>query len=189
MSSPQGGKPDGGFQDRLTRVADRRAPIDAAKPHVDVLPDWKADIKQPVTLVAAVVLGMLAVFIVRLLRVHLMGGTLAGDNADITMIIDGGIAIAGAFLVFHLLRIKGLKFKAAQTIGIVTMIGLMHNFVHAAPGAFGLLFSDEWSEDIVEYSEPGSIYFRGMFFTVLPPEEEVAEEPETPELPKVRRMG
>ena len=189
MSSPQGRAPSNGFQNRLNRVAAQRAPGDAAKPTVEVLPDWKANIKQPVTLIAAGLSGMLAVFIARFLRFHLMGGTLAGDNPDVTMIIDGGIAIACAFLVFHFLNIKGHSLKAAQIVGIVAMIGLMHNFVHAAPGAFGLLFSEAWTEDIVNYSEPGSIYIRGSYIVVLPSADDVADEPEDQALPKVRRMG
>ncbi len=189
MSSPQGGTPDSSFQERLNRMADRRAPIEAAKPEVDVLPEWKANIRYPAALVGAALLGMLAVFVARFVRFHLMGGTLAGDDPDFTMLIDGGIAAACSFLIFGMLRFEGHEFKAAQTFGIVAMIGLMHNFVHAAPGAFGLMFSKQWTEDIVTYSEPGSLYFRGFYFQVLPSGEEVADEPEERELPKVRRMG
>lgn len=189
MGSPQGRAPSDGFQSRLNRMADRRAPIDAAKPQVDLLPDWKANIKHPVTLVSAVLLGMLAVFIARLARFHLTGGTLAGNNADVTMIIDASVALACAFAVFGILKIKGYDFKAAQAVGVILMVGLMHNFVQAAPGAFGLLFSKEWTQDIVNNSESGSIYLRGKYIVVLPSGEDVADEPEEPELPKVRRLG
>ncbi len=189
MGSPQGRAPSNEFQSRLNRVAKQRAPIDAAKPQVDLLPDWKANFKQPMTIVAAVLVGMQAVLVARLLRFHLMGGTLAGDNPDIAMIIDVGVAIAFSFPIIFFLNLRGHKFKAAQVAGIVLMFGVMHNFVHAAPGVFGLLFSEEWTEDIVTYSEPGSVYVRGNYITVLPSGEDVADEPKKPELPKVRRLG
>jgi hypothetical protein len=189
MSGPQGNAPNNGFQSRLTRVADRRAPIDAGKPHVDLLPDWKANIKRPVTLVAAVFVGIFGVFLARLIRFHLTGGTLAGDNPDITLIIDAGIAVVVSFVVFRLLKIKGREFNVAQLVGVIAMIGIMQNFVHAAPGAFGLLFSKQWAEDVVTYSEPGSIYIRGKYIVVLPSDEDIADEPEERALPKVRRLG
>ena len=189
MSGPQDNAPNDGFQSRLNRMAELRAPIDAAKPQVDLLPDWRANIKGPVTLVAAVLVGIFAVFLARLARFHLTGGTLAGDNPDVTMIIDAGIAVAVSFVVFSLLKIRGREFKVAQVVGVMAMIGIMQNFVHAAPSAFGLLFSKQWAEDVVTHSEPGSIYIRGKYIAVLPSEEDVADEPEERALPKVRRLG
>lgn len=189
MSSPQGNAPNNGFQSRLNRMAEQRAPTDAAKPQVDLLPDWKANIRYPAAIVASALVGMLAVFVARLVRYHIMGGTLAGDDPDFTMIIDGSIAVACSFLLFGMLKFKGKEFKVAQTVGIIAMIGLMHNFVHAAPSAFGLLFSTEWADDIVSYSEPGSVYFRGFYFVVIPSGDDVADEPQKRELPKVRRLG
>lgn len=189
MSSPQGKAPNNGFQSRINRMAERQAPIDAAKPHVELLPDWKANIRYPAAIVASALVGMLAVFVARFVRFHLMGGTLAGDDPDFTMIIDGAVAVACSFLLFGMLKFNGKEFKAAQTAGVVAMMGLMHNFVLAAPSAFGLLFSKEWTDDIVTYSEPGSIYFRGLYIVVIPSGDDVADEPEKRALPKVRRLG
>ena len=53
MSGPGASGPSGSFQDRLNRVAERRAPIEAARPQVDVLPDWKQNIRYPASLVGA----------------------------------------------------------------------------------------------------------------------------------------
>ncbi|QMU57212.1 MAG: hypothetical protein GKR98_02730 [Boseongicola sp.] len=194
MSGPQNPQSDGSFQDRLNRVAERRAPIEAARPQVDVLPDWKQNVRYPSGLIGAAVLGMAAVFIARFARAHLMDGGLEGFDADITMVIDGVVAGLCSFLLFGLLRFEGKEFKAAQTFGIIAMICMMHNFVHSAPRVFSLLFSAEWTEEVIARSEPNSIYFRGNYF-VLSPEQEVAEDiedvdvPETPALPKVRRLG
>ena len=183
MSGPVGGAPNQSFHDRLNRVAEARAPIEAAKPYVPPVPDWKENIRYPAALVGAALLGMLAVFIARYVRFHVMGGTLAGDDPDITMMIDGGIGAACSFLIFSMLRFSGPEFKAAQTFGIAAMIMIMHNFVHAAPGAFNLLFSEEWTEDVTSFTEPNSILFRGVSFVVFEPEEEKRA------APVIRRIG
>ncbi|NNE80119.1 MAG: hypothetical protein HKN18_07580 [Silicimonas sp.] len=183
MSSPQSGMPDNSFQNRLNKVAEARAPIEAAKPQVEVIPDWKENFKYPATIVAAALVGMLAVFVARYARFHLMGGSLAGEDADITMMIDGAIGIACSFVLFSALRFRGAEFKAAQTFGILAMIMIMHNFVHAAPKAFNLVFSEEWTNQVIAMTEPGSILFRGASFVVIEPKEE------KPTIPTVRRAG
>ena len=217
MSGPGTGTPDSGFKDRLNRMQERRAPIEAARPQVDVLPDWKENVRYPATLVGMAVLGMFAVFVVRYVRFHLMGGTLAGNDADITMIIDAGLAGVAAFIIYSAVGLtmrdanraeRGSMFslnnlgdnpvKAALVVGIAIMIGTMHNMVHSAPGLFGALFSEEWTEDVVAFSEPGSIYFRGNYFTVLPQSEATIADDTAPSgsgeaseekaLPKVLRL-
>ena len=213
MSGPGTGTPDSGFQDRLNRMQERRAPIEAARPQVDVLPDWKENVRYPATLVGMALLGMLTVFISRFVRFHLLGGTLAGEAPDITMMIDAGLAAVAGFVIYtavglsmrngnraergSIFSLNGLgdnPVKAALVVGIAIMIGTMHNMVHKVPSAFSLIFSDEWTEDVLTYSEPGSIYFRGNYFVVLPQGEETATEEAEPaeeekkSLPKVRRL-
>jgi hypothetical protein len=189
MGSPSAGTPDKGFHDRLNRMAERRAPIDAAKPKIEVLPDWRASVALPASLVAAVICGMIAVVVARFARFHLLGGSLAGDNPDMSMLMDAGIAIAFSFIVFMLLRFEGHALKGAQVVGVFLMLGIMQNVVHSAPWAFNLLFSEEWTTEVTTASEPNSLYFRGTFFALSPAEEESEEELEAPVLPKVRRLG
>lgn len=186
MSSPQSGSPDSSFQARLNKVAERRAPIDASKPEVPVIPDWKENFKYPAALVGSFFVGMLAVFIARYARFHLMGGSLAGEDADIAMLLDGGIAAACSFALFSMLRFHDAQFKAAQSFGVAAMVLFMHNFVHLSPGVFGAIFSDEWAEEVVAATEPNSILFRGASFVLYTPKEETAEKAP---LPKVRRIG
>ena len=213
MSGPGAGTPDSGFQDRINRMQERRAPIEAARPKVDVLPDWRANIRYPATLVGMAFLGMFAVFFARFVRYHLLGGTLAGEAPDITMMIDAALAAVAGVLIFtavgltlrdanradndSIFSLKNLRdnpVKAALVVGIAIMIGTMHNMVHKAPSAFNLIFSEEWTEDVVTYSAPGSIYFRGNYYVVFPSGEETATEDVVPAeeekkvLPKVRRL-
>ncbi len=183
MSSPPSGTPNSNFQNRLNRVADARNPGGQVKPPVPVIPDWKENFKYPASIVGAALVGMMAVFVARYVRFHLMGGTLAGEDADITMLIDGGIGAACGFLLFAMLRFNGAEYKAAQTFGIAAGVMVMHNFVHYAPGVFNVVFSEAWTEDVIAYTEPNSILFRGNSFLLY-------EEPETAAVePVIRRAG
>lgn len=193
MSSPQSGTPDSNFQERLNRVAAARAPIEAAKPQVDVLPDWKQNIRYPAALVLTALGGVVAVLIARYVRFHLMGGSLTGEDTDITMIIDGAIAAACSFLIFGMMRFREPTFKLAQTIGIAAGIMTTHNLVHAAPGLFDKVFSTEWTDEVIAYTEPNSILFRGVTFVLIEPETAVVAGDGTgasnASTPIVRRAG
>lgn len=167
MSSTTGG-PNSSFQDRLNRVAEARAPIEAAKPKVDLIPDWKTNIRYPLSLIVAALLGMAAVFLARYARFHLSGGTLAGEDADLTMMLDAGLAAGASFLLFGLLRFDGADYKMAQSVGIAIMVCVMHNFVHVAPSVFDAVFAPEWTEDVIAFTEPKSILFRGISFVLDP---------------------
>lgn len=183
MSSPASGGPNNDFQQRLERMAEARAPIEAAKVEVSPIPDWKENIRYPAALVGAFLVGMLAVFVARYVRFQMMGGTLAGEDPDFTMIIDGAIGAGCSFLLFAVLRFEGHAYKAAQSLGIFAMICVMHNFVHAAPGIFNKVFSEDWTNEVVAYTEPNSILFRGASFVLYEEEGEVAS------APTIRRGG
>ena len=187
MSSPPTGTPNGNFQDRLNRVAKARAPIEANKVVVPVIPDWKENFKYPAAIVGAAIVGMLAVLISRYVRFQLLGGSLAGEDADITMMIDFAIAGACSFALFGMMRFSGPEFKAAQTVGIAIMVMGMHNLVHAVPSVFNLTFSPQWTEDVVAYTEPNSILFRGNSFVLIEPTSEVAGSSSA--APAIRRAG
>lgn len=189
MSSPSKPARGRGFQSRLNRVAERRAPFEAAKPDVELLPDWKANFKRPVNLATAVLIGMLAVLAARVARFHLMGGLTSGEFTNVTVVFDGGIALVFSLLMLRILKSNDRAFKSALAGGVVAMVVLMHNFVHAAPGVFGLLFSKEWSNNVIAYSEPGSIYVVSTYMAVMPSDAVDASEPGNQVLPKVRRYG
>ncbi|MDJ0640383.1 MAG: hypothetical protein QNJ20_16280 [Paracoccaceae bacterium] len=184
MSGPAAA-PNQGFHNRLNRVAEVRAPIEAAKPEVPVLPDWKAHFRQPIALLAAVLAGAMAVAVTRYLRFYMTGGTLMGDDADTAMLIDAAMGATGAFLLVTMFQINGAYLKIAQILGAVAMVVGMHNAVHAAPWAFNLAFSTEWTRNVVTTTEPNSILFRGTSYVVYTPREATAE----PVVPVVRRAG
>ena len=175
--------PNQAFNERLNRVAEVRSPHEQAQGSVGVLPDWKDSLSGKFGLITAVLVGILAVLLVRVGRFHFMGTAMIGENADMTLAIETGAALTLSFILFMLLPFKGFQFKLAQFAGVVVMISMMHNAVHSAPGLFAAMFSPEWAAEVTAVTEPNSLFLRGeVIHFVKPPEEEKV-------LPKIRRVG
>ena len=189
MSSPPSAGPNTGFQSRLNRVAERRAPIEAAKPEVSVLPDWRENVAGKAGMAVAVLIGLIAVILVRIGAYHVVGTAMVSDTPDFTLAIEMVAALMLAILLFRLTPYRGVKYHFANFAGVALMASMMHNAVHSVPGAFSLAFSSEWTAQVLAETEPNSLYLRGE---VVPftRKEEVAEveEPEQ-KLPTVRRMN
>lgn len=186
MSSPQSASPDQSFQSRLNRVADRRAPAEAAKPQVEVLPDWRANVSGPMGLVLALLIGALSVLLVRVASFHMTGTAMIGDNPDIRMVAETVAALSLSLILFRFLPYRGVQYGFIQFGGVVLMVSMMHNIVHTMPGPFSLIFSTDWTAEVTAGTEPNSLYLRGQSVPFTKP---VEEEEEKPKLPTVRRMG
>lgn len=189
MSSPPSAGPNRGFQSRLNRVAEKRAPFEAAKPDIAVLPDWKENVAGKAGMLVAVLVGVLAVLLVRIVAYHAIGTAMVSDTPDLTLAAETAAALVLAIILFRLTSYRGVKYNFANFAGVVLMISMMHNAVHAVPVAFSAAFSSDWTAEVMQVTEPNSLYLRGK---VIPfsPKEDVAEDPEPEKVvPKVRRMG
>ena len=113
------------------------------------LPSLRSTVGYPASIVLAFFLGMLAVLITRYVRFSMTGSDLTGEDADITMAIDAGLALAIGFVLKQMFRLSGKVQETAKTIGIFAMICVMHNLVHTWPGAFEIAFSPEWVSDVI----------------------------------------
>lgn len=169
--------PDHSFADRLNRVAENQKPRDEVE-LVAVLPDIKERFSGKFGVVAAILVGLLAVLVVRIARFHFTGEAMIGGNADMTLAIETGAALAVSFVLFALLPYKGVGFKFAQFGGVIVMISMMHNAVHTVPGVFSAIFSPEWTAAVTEETKPNSLYLRGEVIPFVKEEKK---------LPTVRR--
>lgn len=189
MSSPQSANPNAGFQDRLNRVAERRAPHEAERPEIEVLPDWKENARGPAGIAVAILVGILAVVIVRIARFHIMGVALVSDSPDMTLAIEMAASLLLSFMIFMLLPWKGIQYRFLQFAGVALMALTMHNMVHTSPGLFRLVFSPEWTDRVIAATEPSSMYVRGQSVPfagkIKEEEEEVAEAPVKPQRIKI----
>lgn len=188
MSSPPSAGSNTGFQNRLNRVAERRAPIDAAKPEISVLPDWKENVSGKSGMAVALLIGLVAVLLIRIAAFHFVGIAMVSDTPDFTLAIETAASLMLAILLFRLTSYRGVKYYFANLAGVVLMVSMMHNAVHSVPAAFSAAFSNEWTALVLRETEPSSLYLRGE---VIPftPREEVAEVESEIALPKVRRMN
>lgn len=192
MSSPQRVTPNRGFQSRLNRVAEARAPHEANRPQIDVLPDWRENARGPAGIGAAIATGILAVVIVRVARFHITGVALVSDSPDITLAVETGAALLLSFMIFLLLPWKGIQYRFLQFGGVALMALTMHNMVHSAPGLFSLAFSSAWTDRVLAETEPGSMYVRGQsipFAGKINDEAEEDAEAAKPEGPRRIEMG
>ena len=136
------------------------------------LPSFSENIRYPLMIVWAAILGMIAVFLSRYIRFHLTGGSLTGgENAEMIMIIDGIIAAGGVFALKQLFAMDDKTLQFSQSVGVLIMVLGMHNLVHAFPKVFTTVFSSEWTQEVLETTEPKSILFRGVSFVLGEPKQ------------------
>ena len=115
--------------------------------------------QSPLWIIGAVLMGAVGVILSRLARFQLTGGALAGENADLFMIVDGVFAVAIVIALRSLLRRSGASMILAKALGIVAMIGIMHALVHEAPEVFSKVFSPVWVNEVLATTQPRSILF------------------------------
>ncbi len=159
------------FQERIARLAAEKEACEPQKKNWRTkraeagIPSLTENIRYPLMIMWAAFVGMVAVFLSRYIRFHLTGGGLTGgENADIVMMIDGGIAVVAGFALKQLLSIENKTLQLAQTVGVGIMILTMHNLVHLSPAVFSTVFSPEWTEEVIESTEPKSLLFMGVTY-------------------------
>ncbi len=185
----------GRFRDRLTKIRVRNGrtnwkggagvlpsawtpPSEREAKQVPVrLTSWRENIKYPLSIVGAFLIGMFSVFLVRYARYHLLGGSLVGADADITMVLDASLAAAFGFLLRFSLNFIEQEYVLAKAAGIAVMVGAMHNLAHWAPSPMSVVFSPDWVAQTQSQTEGNSILFRGASFVLMEFEQEGPVEP------------
>ncbi|WP_299047931.1 hypothetical protein [uncultured Tateyamaria sp.] len=163
------------FAERLARLnethaerdARQRAAAQVARGHT---PDWVRNMVYPGSIVGALVVGILTVVLSRYALFHVNGAPDPNADADMTMLMDGGLALAIAFVLRSALNLKAKEHLAAKTVGIWVALTCMHNLVHAYPSAWAVAFSPEWVDRTTEMTDPKSFYVRGFTFHIGDPE-------------------
>ena len=126
----------------------------------------KSVILFPFAVAGAFTIGLIAVIVARFIRVMAYGGVLAGENADMLMIIDAGIALVAASLLRWMFRFQGRGMGWVSAVGIVAMVCLMHNLVHMEPDIFAIAFPAEWVEGVLRTTQIDTVLVRGVFFPI-----------------------
>ena len=120
--------------------------------------------KYPLSIVGAFFLGGLAILIGRYARFHLMGVDVVGADLMTSTMIDLGFAAGIAFVIRSALDFEEPVHLDAKSMGITATVATMHNAVHADPGLWATVFSEEWVSTVTTITQPNSIYFGGISF-------------------------
>ncbi|WP_299600860.1 hypothetical protein [uncultured Tateyamaria sp.] len=158
------------FAARLARLNETHAEHEArqsasAKAARGRVPDWARNLVYPGSIVGALVVGVFTVVLSRYAMFHANGAPDPNADADLTMIMDGGLALAIAFVLRSALHLTAKEHLAAKTAGIWIALTCMHNLVHAYPNVWATAFSPEWVERTTYMTEPRSFYVRGFTFS------------------------
>lgn len=177
--------PTGSPDSQLDSVAGTRPPHVEARPPVSVLPDWKRDLARKFSPLTALITGMIAVLAVRFAQFHINGTALVSADPELTMAIEAGVAILLSVIVMLMMPFQAVLTKLGYLAGMAIAIVGMHNAVHAAPPVFSLLFSQEWTDQVIAATAPSSIYMRGDTILLALPVSESKEK----KMPTVLRLN
>ena len=130
------------------------------------VPEWVRNMGYPGSLVGAFLIGILTVLLSRYVMFHLNGVPDPDADADMTMLIDGGLAAVLAFMIRSALNMTSKEHLACKAAGIWIALTGMHNAVHAFPTVWATAFSPEWVERTTEMTEPRSFYISGVSFVI-----------------------
>ena len=162
-------QPSGDFQDRLARIANGQTlstdgivhtPRKEA-PDVKLTGGLMENALYPLSLIGAFFLGIMSVFFARFSRVHLLGTADPETDLMLALVADGAIALAIGFVFKQGFKLEGAEWAAAQTFGVTVMVAGMHNLVHLNPMLFALIFTPDWVDLTLSYTELRSLQIGG----------------------------
>ena len=110
--------------------------------------------------------GLLAVGAALYLRFLMTGEAGPQDNIDMTMALNGGVALAIALFTGFMLKMPLGRFGPVAAIGILAGVVGFHNLVHLYPAQFAEMFSPVWVEQVVSATAANSIIWRGQTFVM-----------------------
>lgn len=189
MQGPTEQKHKDDFAARLARVHASRNPgqvinpvedpsggTDAAQPlpRLSTTADEHASSAGPVTILLALILGLIAVTGARYARYMLLGEPLIGSDPMLTMMIDAGVAAVFAFAFGLIVHLSHPMHEVAKLLGIGAMVVGMHNLVHLAPEPFAIAFSDAWTQEVLTTTEFSTVLLGEQVFLLPLPVDTVA---------------
>ncbi len=167
------------FHARAQALVQARKAQDPARKRPSAAGNLARNFGYPATIIGAFLTGLLTVLLSRYVRFQFTGGTLAGEDVEMAMVMDAVIAIAAGIFIRQLFKFEAKAYITANSVGVTFMILAMHNFVHYLPAPFELAFSPDWVETVVTTTKPNSLVFADMHYQLGASEMTVggAEEP------------
>ncbi len=129
-------------------------------------PQARGDGFAPLTLIFALLLGVISQGGARWIRYQITGGADSGLSADMDMAVNFGIGMAVALVLMFAFRLRSFDQSVATATGVAAMVCLFHNLVHWYPEEMALAFSPKWVNQQLAVTEPNSAEFRGIFYNI-----------------------
>lgn len=118
----------------------------------------------PVSMVAAVLLGVASHCIGQIARYHVQGLPDLKANPDIETLGQVILGIVISIALGYVFRLQSKSFATLKSTGAVIGVLFMHNAVHLYPKAFAVVTSGLWVNQVVSHTQPHSMLWRGISF-------------------------
>lgn len=120
----------------------------------------------PLAVVFSLCLGVLSYVLSQYAGFHLMGMPDTSLSSDTRLAVDAVAAVAALLALSQVFSASSKLLVAVRLVGIAAAMAMMHNLVHLYPDIFELAASRDWVKTIKALSEPNSILFRGVSYTL-----------------------
>ena len=120
----------------------------------------------PVSLVLAVVLGVLAHAAGMIIRFYLQGLTNWKANPDLEMVKQVVLGYALAMVFGYLLGLRSSTLTPLKSLGAGLGVLFFHNAVHLYPQVFARLTSELWVSQMMAHTHAHSLLWRGISFVL-----------------------
>ncbi|MGY3436626.1 MULTISPECIES: hypothetical protein [unclassified Marinovum] len=120
----------------------------------------------PLAFVVSLVLGVLSYVLSQYAWFHLMGLPDTSMTSDIRMAVEAVAAVAVLLALSQVFSASSKLLVAVRLVGIALAMVTLHNLVHIYPDIFEMAVSRDWVNTIKSMSEPNSILFRGVSYTL-----------------------
>jgi hypothetical protein len=111
-------------------------------------------LKSPIVMVSALFMGITLMILVRMIHFHSFSNAPVLGSTFNAVALDAILAVLLCILSGRVVfRDHAATLRGWQVLGVILCALGMHNLVHLLPGAFGVLFSENWVRTVLISTE------------------------------------
>jgi hypothetical protein len=108
----------------------------------------------PIVMASAAFMGIFAMILVRVVHFHGFANAPVLDSAMVSLALDSLMAVILCILIGRVVfRDHAATLRSWQVMGVSLAATGLHNLVHVLPGAFSVLFSENWVRTVLITTE------------------------------------
>lgn len=124
--------------------------------------EFRINVGYPISLVAALLVGMLAYTLGRYVRFKVLTSLPQDLSIDADISLNALIALLTTVVLSRLFKLTTRLHYSLQALGIVAMTISFHNLVYLKPDLFNAAFSPVWVNEVMTETKPQSLFIRGI---------------------------